>query len=133
MGNDTKTQQKMLLADDSSSERKDYKKMILEALDIQIDEVNGGGELVKKAREGGYVVIVTDYDMKYGDLGTDAIKRIREFDRTTPIILHTGGFIAPDMLDAGANHVLHKRSRNYMELTSLVTEYARKADDVRHE
>jgi|TARA_Y100000310_G_C20700281_1_gene829063 two-component system chemotaxis response regulator CheY len=113
----------ILIADDDINHRNFLKKLIKNS---KIKEVSKTDDLIKKAKERNYDLIITDYDMQedrsdtrvnHGSIiypeqtGLYAIEKIREFDRETPIIMNSSGrdiaFIV-EVLKKGANSFISK-------------------------
>jgi CheY-like chemotaxis protein len=81
----------ILLGDDSedvTSTLKDYLE-IMGSLEIEVFKT--GEDLIERARTGNYDGVITDFDYGVGRInGLEVVARIREFDQTNPIYLHTG-------------------------------------------
>ncbi len=115
---------KILFGDDEEEFRKSYKRFFLR--NFEVDEVTNLKDLIEKARNGSYDLIITDnnYDYNFKELGLEAIRRIREFDSKTTILLQTGDLtdeVENKALEAGANYALCKRDHN--SLKKILEEY----------
>lgn len=106
---------KILFGDDEEEFRKSYKRNFLR--DFEVDEVRNLKDLIERARNGSYDLIITDnnYDYNFKELGLEGIRRIREFDTKTPILLQTADLtddVKQNALESGANYVLNKKDYN---------------------
>ena len=75
---------------------------LLKKTEIKIDTASGGADAVALAGERSYDLILMDQRMPEID-GTEALRRIREFDQTTPVICLT----ADAILGARARYLSH--------------------------
>ncbi len=100
----------ILFGDDDEDFRKSYKRL-LTLKKFEIDEVSNTHNLIEKARNGSYNLIITDNDYEDKVGGIEAIKMIREIDKETHILLQTTSLtpeVRASALEAGANYVLNK-------------------------
>jgi len=78
-----------------------------EEVEVIIDEVSNGRELVERARKINYDIILTDYDMPGGD-GLTAIREIRRTNKSVIIYMLSGRDIREEALKAGATEFFYK-------------------------
>ncbi|MEK6885936.1 MAG: response regulator [Nanoarchaeota archaeon] len=86
---------------------------------VQIDEATSSADLIKKAKEAcdtkmPYNLIITDNNYR-GVRGIEAIRQIRDFDRTTPIMWHSTSIednADQEAKNAGANDTAEKYTDN---------------------
>ncbi len=98
---------KILIADDDILFRKILCRKLSRSLDVIVDEVSTVPELIERATQHQYDLVLTDQD-----IGENyEIQQIRELGYEGPIILHSS-FVGPELekeaIDAGANYVLSK-------------------------
>jgi len=99
---------KMILAEDDQDFREGLVLYIGDEIPgVEIEYVDDGKPLLERARNGGYALILTDNDMKQMN-GLEAVRRIREFDKTTPIYLMSGRDVRKQALEAGATGYIPK-------------------------
>ncbi|MBS3092769.1 response regulator [Candidatus Pacearchaeota archaeon] len=106
-----------LFGDDDESLRKAFNRF-LSMKGFDVDEASTPNELIESTRNAytnnRYGVIITD--LNYEDYvnrlnGIEAIKRIREFDKLTPIILQSGMMdeeLVKMAIESGANYAFPK-------------------------
>jgi two-component system chemotaxis response regulator CheY len=103
---------KILLVDDSRTMRNIQKKILAACGEVEFAEAGDGFEALTAlaANPGGFDVILVDWNMPNMD-GHTLVKRIREKDRTTPLIMCTTeaekGRVL-DALKAGVNNYVVK-------------------------
>ncbi len=76
----------ILVAEDNRLQQRIIKN--IETKELLIDIANDGEEAVEKVRDKSYQLIFMDFYMPNKD-GAQAVKEIREFDKTTPIIVQS--------------------------------------------
>lgn len=108
---------KVIIAEDSEYVRKRLVEMVLSS-GIRVDEVENGLELVEKVKLEEYDLIFTDNRMPIIN-GLDAIIKIREFDKKTPIYLlsaepnkEKAKYVETRALKCGANGFFNKLDAN---------------------
>ena len=91
---------KVIIADDRESWRETYKDIVEDTgLDVEVDEVATGEELVEKVLAGNYDLVITDYDMPPGVLnGVEALGKIRAAGVETPIYVISANNIESEVL-----------------------------------
>ncbi len=120
---------KILIADDDREVRRTLE-VVLHDASLDVDYVATAEQEVKYARQNRYDLIVSDLQMIPGDpedkSGIKAIKAIREFDKQTPILLHTSydnENIKREALEAGATDVLIKQKISLIEYLGIFEKY----------
>lgn len=79
---------KIIIADDYQEARLFLVETVKEYdRSIEIDEVDNGERLVEKVKNNNYVLVFTDNDMGAGIYGVEAIRKMREFNRSIPIYM----------------------------------------------
>jgi len=114
---------RIIIGDDDRMMISSYRRLLRE---IKIDEASESNELVEKIKQSNYDLIITDNDYEDGieNGGIEAIKGIRQFNQTTPILLQSGELNEEKRkwaLEAGANYVLEKGELS--ELMKIIGEY----------
>ncbi len=114
---------RIIIGDDDRMMILSYRRLLRE---IEIDEVSESKELVEKIKQSNYDLIITDNDYEDGieNGGIEAIKDIRQFNQTTPILLQSGELNEEKRkiaLEVGANYVLEKGELS--ELMKIIGEY----------
>ncbi|MFT4297991.1 MAG: response regulator [Candidatus Woesearchaeota archaeon] len=87
-----------------------------QGVEVSLDEVATGDELVERVRRNGYCLAFTDFSMPPGINGLEAIKQIRQQGGVIPIYLftlHEG--MEQKALDAGANGYARKDDFNSVD------------------
>lgn len=113
----------IIIADDEILICNLYKRLIKKRLiDLEIETVCNGENLVSSVKNGNYGLILTDNDMGSGIKGLEAIKQIREFNPEIPIIFASGYDVRDKALDAGANLAYVKPIR-LDEITDIINKY----------
>jgi len=118
-----KDKMRIIIGDDDRMMISSYRRLLRE---IKIDEASESNELVEKIKQSNYDLIITDNDYEDGieNGGIEAIKGIRQFNQTTPILLQSGELNEEKRkwaLEAGANYVLEKGELS--ELMKIIGEY----------
>lgn len=101
---------KILFGDDDEEFRESYKRAYLR--NFTINEISNSTDLVEMAKSRDYNLIITDNDYEDNVGGIEAIRRIREFDTKTPVLIQTADLsekVENNALKSGANYVLNKR------------------------
>jgi|GEM_PF-711229 len=101
---------RVLVVEDVDINREYEKEMLDNFFSIQCDTAINGKDAVEKARSNKYDIILMDIRMPVMD-GLEATKRIREFDRETPIICMSANVYKEDKQsakDAGMNEFIEK-------------------------
>jgi CheY-like chemotaxis protein len=116
---------KVLLAEDYDLLRKAYALTITDIIDsVKIDEVGTCKELLEKASSGKYDLIITDYEMEQGTNGIDAIKKIRAFDKETPICMISFSRVSKEALKNGATDYIGKgTTTSLQDLKNVIIKY----------
>lgn len=110
---------RVIIADDIESFRKMIDRHVRSVRSgIEVEHVSSGEYLVKRVREGGYSLVLTDYDMGQGIDGITAIREIRTFDTETPIYMMSGSDVREEALRVGATGYIDKN--NYKTLPDEV-------------
>lgn len=103
---------KILLADDHTIVREGVRLLLSEAFpDSQITDAVDSATLLKMVYREKWDVIITDISMPPGDSGLEAVKKIREYAPTTPVIvfsMHSPDQYAVRAMRAGAAGYLTK-------------------------
>jgi len=103
----------ILIADDHSIVRKGLKQILAEEFsDANIAEVGNGSELVRKAREKKWDIVISDLSMP-GRSGLEALKQLKEEFAKLPVLIlsmHPEDQYAIRVLKAGASGYLSKDS-----------------------
>lgn len=102
---------KILIADDEEITRKALTRYL--SFYGEVHQASNAEQAIVLARENSYSLIITDNQMNdgHGDSGIYATRIIREFDTSTPIVIHTADLtdkIKEEGLKSGANEVLKK-------------------------
>ena len=99
---------KVIVAEDDNDLRESYVRFLKRNFsDVEVEAVPDGEQLVERIRNGGYSVVLTDNQMlKMG--GLEAIRRIREFDKTVPIYMLSGIDVKDKALQLGATGYFDK-------------------------
>lgn len=103
---------KVLLVDDSRTMRNIWKKVISGIKDMEVSEAGDGVEALKAIEKNGapFDLMLIDWNMPNMD-GFTLVKKIRETDSTTPIIMVTTEAEKPRIIDAikaGVNNYVVK-------------------------
>ena len=102
---------KILMVDDSRTMRNIWKKVILQMGDNELAEAGDGVEALSViAEQGPFDLMLIDWNMPNMD-GFTLIKKIRETDKTTPLIMVTTEAEKPRIIDAikaGVNNYVVK-------------------------
>jgi two-component system invasion response regulator UvrY len=102
---------KILIADDHAVVRKGLSQILLEEFSTAvIEEVDNSEDLIKKAMEGPWDVIISDLSMP-GRSGLDALYQLKEISPDTPVLImsiHPEDHYAIRVLKAGAAGYLTK-------------------------
>lgn len=77
---------------------------------LEYDLCENAEQLLEKMRNVQYDLVLTDNDMGYGMKGIEAVRKIRETNKTTPIYLMSGDEIKYEALQAGATGYIPKPS-----------------------
>jgi len=132
---------KAIIAEDDKFCRDWYVGLLKEiGKDEQVDMVSDGNSLVEKVsyrffhhKKGKYKLIMTDNRMPYVNeldatkirdyvSGLDAITKIRDFDKTTPIIFVSSDIdVWKEALERGATEYINKKSPDFKEIFKKVT------------
>jgi len=78
-----------------------------EEVEVEIDEVSNGRELVEKVSKNNYHLILTDCGMLGAD-GLSTIRKIRGYDEAVPIYMLSWRNIPEEALEAGATKFFYK-------------------------
>src|SRR5205085_219926 len=84
--------------------------------EFEIIEAKTKSEAVEKAKEGGFALILMDYQLPDGT-GEEAVRHIRHFDHRTPIIFITAtrDITSTKAVSIGAQGVLKKASPTFTD------------------
>ncbi len=114
-----------IIADDEASWREGLAEFLQHAVpDAEIDQVSDGESLVERVREGQYSLVLTDYNMGEGRMsGTDAITRIRGFDKQMPIYMVSSSSKREEALSAGATGYISKIDEIEARIVQIAREH----------
>ncbi|NCI46601.1 response regulator [Sediminibacterium soli] len=114
---------KILIADDHTIVREGIKLLLMEALPgAEVVDVVDSASLLKLVYKEKWDVIITDISMPPGDSGLEAVKKIKEYSPSTPVIvfsMHSPDQYAVRAMRAGAAGYLTK-SAAALELVNAV-------------
>ncbi|MFA6023346.1 MAG: response regulator [Candidatus Pacearchaeota archaeon] len=105
---------KIIIGDDTREFISAYTRLLKSKIQgIEIDEVYESLDLVERVRGTNYDLVISDNDYNDGieSGGIEAIRKIRGFNQTTPIILHSGDLTEEkrkSALEAGATYAFEK-------------------------
>ncbi|MFA5992734.1 MAG: response regulator [Candidatus Pacearchaeota archaeon] len=122
---------KILIGDDDSIIISSYR-ILLKG--IEIDETSDSKGLVEKVRQSNYDLVITDNDYEDGieSGGIEAIRQIRQFNQTTPILLQSGELNEEKRkraLEAGVTYVLEKGKVSELMKIITLTERGHREND----
>ncbi len=104
----------ILIADDHAVVRKGLSQILLEEFSsARIEEVDNSEDLIRKAMDGHWDVIISDLSMP-GRSGLDALYQLKELLPDTPVLImsiHPEDQYAIRVLKAGASGYLTKATR----------------------
>ncbi len=82
---------KIIIAEDDEYLRKSYVDCLkLLKSDLEIEAVSNGEELLERMKNSKYDLVMTDNDLGRGINGFEVITKIREFNKTIPILMISG-------------------------------------------
>jgi CheY-like chemotaxis protein len=121
----------ILIGDDDSSLRKAFGRTIMP---YEAHQASTGEELVEQAKQSFetgnlYSLIVSDHEYGSGINGIEAVRRIRAFDKTTPILWHSGrvnparGNTDPLIMQAAQAGATHSAFKDGSYFSDLIDEY----------
>lgn len=87
---------KVLIVEDVEANRMLFCQMFQRFFNLSPKMASNGEDALTRLREGGFDMVFMDVEMPVMD-GIEATKRIREFDKTTPIVAMTGNVFAEDI------------------------------------
>ncbi len=115
---------KVIVAEDHDSLREAYVGWFELNFDgVELEAVPDGEQLVERVRNGGYSVVLTDNEMGSGINGLEAIRRIREFDKTVPIYMLSGSDVKALALQLGATGYFDKVGLDLETIKTAIIQY----------
>ena len=104
---------RIIIAEDNESLRESYVECFrLLKGDLEIEAVSSGEELLERMKNKRYDLVMTDNDLGNGINGFEVITRIRESNKTIPILMVSGteGIIEKFAVQSGATGYLVKKN-----------------------
>ncbi len=114
---------RILIADDHTIVREGIKMLLIEAYPFaEIVDVSDSGELLTRALNEKWDVVISDISMPPGDSGLEAVKKIKQHTPSTPVIMlsmHAPEQYAVRAMQSGASGYLTKGAAT-LELVNAV-------------
>ena len=123
------TQNRRILCIDDDKDSCDLLEILFSFEGIQITGCENFETALKLAKKNRYLAIVLEYRLASGS-GADICRKIREFDRTTPIVFYSASAFPADRREgfaAGADDYLVKPN-DFERLTDVIGYLARNAN-----
>lgn len=104
---------RIIVADDEELIRNMYARFInrlgrTKGIEVEVELVDSGERLVEKVLAGNYGLIISDYDMKNGMNGVEALREIRGSGNKTPFIIVSSSDVKDEAMKEGATGYLEK-------------------------
>jgi PAS domain S-box-containing protein len=121
---------RVLLADDNPDDRL----LALRALqkeipDIKATEVTNGEDLDRALQDGGFELVITDYQLRWSD-GLQVLRKVKKLWPNVPVVMFTGTGseeIAVEAMKAGLDDYVIKSPRHFARLPSAAINAMRQA------